>query len=792
MKLLFFGTLYLFACFFVKAQENAPKDSILLRVVDDFGKAISGAKVELGTEVLGFSKQDGIIKIDRRKTASQFLVITKEGYNIEGLKLDSSRSKILIIQLTALEGGLQIKDIIITAKKKNDIKAKTGFNVEVINATESQMDPMDVNQKIKETTGVHLRENGGLGGGFELSINGLANNQIRYFMDGIPMDDFQNQGIIQSPMTLNNLPLNLIERIEIYKGVAPVELTTDALGGVINLISSRTNKSYLNASYQTGSFNTHISSFNGQLYNKFTGFFLNGKAFVNYSDNDYKMKNLSIYDELGNNIGTANVKRFNDAYSSQMVSVKVGLVKKKWADELSLNLLHARNNNQLQHNPYDIRSVYGGVKTSNQTYLTSLNYQKKINRFKIGFRYSFGQNNYVLVDTISARYNWKGESFSKSKGAGELRQVKSYFKIVDDIQTGSVTSSYQLAPFHKIVMKNSYKSVKRKGEDLLQKARINPLVPFTVPSYLNKNITGIGYTFDQKKIAINTQIFGKYYLYGGRVNTLNPDLITMQGNKLSFDKLGYGIAVSKKFFNKKLNLKASYEKAYRLPESYELLGDGLFIKSNPLLEPEESDNYNLGVIVSSKKNNFMWNIESNYFLRNAENFIQFDLAKSNSQYINLTNIVSTGIELGAKLMYQKKIGLEIQATYQDVLDKNKLDQVIENPNYNKRLGNRPYLFGNTSLSIVPIDSPAFGRLKWMWKTNYVAPYYLSFSNLGDEENKPEIPEQIVHDIYLNYRSVDKVYHVSFGLKNIFNTLTYDNYEIQKPGRSFQLKLTYSK
>lgn len=45
-----------------------------------------------------------------------------------------------------------------------------------------------------------------------------------------------------SGVSLANLPVNIIDRIEIYKGVVPASLGTDALGGAINIITKQDKK----------------------------------------------------------------------------------------------------------------------------------------------------------------------------------------------------------------------------------------------------------------------------------------------------------------------------------------------------------------------------------------------------------------------------------------------------------------------------------------------------------------------------------------------------------------------
>ena len=59
----------------------------------------------------------------------------------------------------------------------------------------------NLNDLVNRTTGIKVREEGGVGSDFDLSINGLSGNSIRYFLDGMPLD---TKG---SGVSLANLPV---------------------------------------------------------------------------------------------------------------------------------------------------------------------------------------------------------------------------------------------------------------------------------------------------------------------------------------------------------------------------------------------------------------------------------------------------------------------------------------------------------------------------------------------------------------------------------------------------------
>ena len=61
----------------------------------------------------------------------------------------------------------------------------------------------NLNDLVNRTTGIKVREEGGVGSDFALSIHGMSGNSVRYFLDGMPLD---TKG---SGVALANLPINI-------------------------------------------------------------------------------------------------------------------------------------------------------------------------------------------------------------------------------------------------------------------------------------------------------------------------------------------------------------------------------------------------------------------------------------------------------------------------------------------------------------------------------------------------------------------------------------------------------
>ena len=68
-------------------------------------------------------------------------------------------------------------------------------------------------------------------------------------------------------------------------------------------------------------------------------------------------------------------------------------------------------------------------------------------------------------------------------------------------------------------------------------------------------------------------------------------------------------------------------------------------------------------------------------------------------------------------------------------------------------------------------------------------YSLFFAKIGSEDQKL-IKNQLAQNIEAVYSFKNGTYNISVAANNIFNANITDNYNLQKPGRNFSLKLRY--
>ncbi len=681
-----------------------------------------------------------------------------------------------------------LNDVVIKGKTEAQKIREKAFEVEVIQTKDLKNISTDINSVLTTIPGVNVRQRGGLGSGFDFSLNGLSGKQIKFFIDGVPMENFG------SSLTLNNFPVTLIERAEIYKGVVPVYLGADALGGAVDIITNRRKNNFLDVSYDVGSFNTHRGTINGQYYNK-KGWTFQLSSFYNHSDNNYTIDGIEVRDELGNDTGIRvdGVERFHDAYTSQMVSVKTGLVEQTFADRFLVGLILSANENEIQH-PIDPQNPFGEVFTENSIVSGSVAFEKNhflTEKLKLKVYASLSQNNEKVVDTSSRKYDWFGGFIERGdQTLGEFEASKTLFEFEDQLHLINTLATYTFNESHAVHVNYSKNYIQRKGEDPASSGRI----AFEDPHRVNKNILGISYDIKALESKWKTSLFAKKYILNSQgtaedlFTSVEEERFTSFEN--NFEELGYGFASTYTIFDN-LRIKGSFERTFRIPEGYEMFGDGFLLKSNPQLLPEESYNANLGALYTVDVTNFRLQLDTNVFFRASENFIAIRSEGIFSRYYNTANARSTGIEGEMRTLFDDRFFLDINATYQNIIDQNAGENARVDFLQNQRIANIPYLFGNARAggkfnNILTTKD----RLTVSWNTYYVHEFPLTSFVEGSPEARDIIPEQISHNIQIGYSLDDGKYNVSLTAKNITDARIYDNFEIQQPGRALYVKLRY--
>ena len=267
------------------------------------------------------------------------------------------------------------------------------------------------------------------------------------------------------------------------------------------------------------------------------------------------------------------------------------------------------------------------------------------------------------------------------------------------------------------------------------------------------------------------------------------------------DNFGYGIAGTY-FVGPAFQLKASYEHTYRLPEPAEFLGDGLFTIRNETLRPERSDNINFGALYGfSLGQAHHFQTEANLIYRNSKDFIRLEQARNQPtgrRFVNVGDVQTSGVEGEIRYDWRNLIFSRVNFSYQRIIDKTEFiyssnlsgSSKTKNLNYGYKIPNIPYLFGNFDMGLRLQDLGGKGnQANVHYMVSFIEEYFLTPQQIG-ANNTDVIPQQVAHSIMADYSLSNGKYNIALECHNLFDSKLFDNYRLQKPGRSFTLKFRY--
>lgn len=737
----------------------------------------------VGVAVLGstsgaYTNDDGRYNLSL-PAGKHTLVVQLLGYESVRQEVNLSRNTTLDFQLS--ESSTNLDNVMVFGKSQSQQLREGAFSVNAVEIKELANSITNLNDIVNRTTGIRVRTEGGLGSDFELSVNGMAGSSVRYFIDGVPMD---TKG---SEVSLANFPVNIIDHVEIYKGVVPAYLGADALGGAINIITKREKRNMLDASVSVGSFHTYIADFNAQYFLPKTDIVIKPTLGYNYSKNDYTMKGVDVWDEASEKYVQKDMKRFHDDYLSLLAEVEVGIRDQKWADELAVSASYSKVNNELQTGSLQT-VVYGKAERQQDAWNVQARYRKQdflLRHLDANALLSHTWDNSVTIDTAFRQYRWTGKFIetSRSEIMGRDRMMRHYKRPLTIVRANL---NYDFNAQHAL---NLNYMLTRNGN-----RRYDEVDTGFEPSndVMTKHILGLSY--DQHLLGgkMENAFFVKDYINHVHIEQTDLSYKTHADqidNDATKSYWGYGVGTRYLFFAP-LALKASFEHSARLPLSRELLGNGSTIYPNLSLRPENSNNFNLGLFGSLRMGRaHLLSYETGIFLRKVKDYIRLSVSASDGmlQYENERNVDMKGYEAEVRYSYGDVLQLTANLTYQNAINMTRLrDDGNPSPTYKNKIPNRPWMFGNAELTLNFRDIWVRDtRLRLNYQYQYVHWFYLTWEAFGSLESKPRVPAQNIHSAGITYSW--KGYSLTVECDNLLDARAYDNYMLQKPGRSWLAK-----
>ena len=663
---------------------------------------------------------------------------------------------------------------------------RSAFNAIAVDTKELQNSTKNLSDALGKAPGMKLRESGGVGSDMQLMLDGFSGKHVKVFIDGVPQEG------VGSSFALNNIPVNFADRIEVYKGVVPVGFGTDAIGGVVNIVTNKKRRNwFLDASYSYGSFNTHKSYVNfGQTFNN--GFAYEINAFQNYSDNDYYV-DAPVKDFETGSLDTENkerVKRFNDTYHNEAVVGKLGLVDKKWADRLMFGFTYSNMYQEIQTGVRQ-KTVYGQKHRKGHSLMPSLEYNKR-NLFDSGvdvaLTVNYNKNQTTNVDTSAYEYNWRGEKhLMNSRGEQSYQHTRSD----NNNWNGTLTANYRIGKAHMFTFNHVLNTFSRSNTSLLT----NEEMTDAINKETRKNISGLSYRLMPSE-HWNLSVFGKYYnqFVAGPMATSSTQDEYVRTTR-SVNSMGYG-AAGTYFVLPGLQAKLSYEKAYRLPTIEEMFGNEDLEMGDLSIKPENSDNINLNISYNRTFGKHTIYTEGGVIYRNTRDYIQRNITdlsggKEAATYINYGKVLTKGYNISARYGFGNWLSIGGNFTQMNVRDNQKtaIGSGANNIAYKQRMPNLPYRFADSDVTFYWRNLFEKGNtLTVSYDNQYLHEFTYYSSIIGSNKGEYLVPSQFSHNLSLSYTLKNGRYNISFECRNFTDEKLYDNFSLQRAGRAFYGKV----
>ena len=647
----------------------------------------------------------------------------------------------------------------------------------VISVKQLEGTTSNINDALARTAGITVRNTGGVGSASRISVRGLEGKRMGIYIDEAAI------GQMSDYMSLNDIPTDMIERIEVYKGIVPYRFGGSALGGAVNVVTKEYPPVYFDASYEIASFNTHKISTAFKQTNQKTGLQFGLGGVITYSDNDYTMRLQ--------NLGNRKVKRNHDQFKKVMAGTSLKAT--KWYfDEVKLELVFTATRAEIQGIDTDIREANNSSASAiSALTLKRDNFIVDGLDFDFDFCYSYGK--FGLCDTARYRYDWDGNRYNAvSAYGGEQGNYASDADNRTHDFAGKLNMNYLLNEYNtfniNIYGTHTRQNPKNEMMDLSFGYQTN------FPSRMSSLTVGLSYDltlFDSRFMSATTV---KNFNFSSNTKVLEHTFIN-NPTDINLSKNYWGGSESLRYkFTKRLLAKAAFSSEVRIPTAEELVGNGFSILPSSDLKPERCNGLNIGALYHRANAFGFIEAEVSYFLNQLEDMIRYqaDMIPSMARYANFGTVRTKGVEVEVKGDVLPFLYLYGNATYQDLRDRRKYETGSTAPNatYNKRMPNIPYLLANFGAELHREN--LFGgqrqNSRLLADASYIHEYFYDFEVSKFQERK--IPTSFTIDLGVEHSFNNDQWTITFRVKNLTDKTVYSDLNRPLPGRNFGFKVRY--
>jgi len=502
-----------------------------------------------------------------------------------------------------------MSEVVVTGQYSPERVDKSIYKIEVISSKQIEQKAANtMAELLNGQVNMRVTQTGVLG--TSLSMQGLSGENVKFLVDGVPMI-----GRMDGNIDLNTIALFNVDHVEIIEGPMSVIYGSNALAGVVNIITKENKSNRFNTFTNAYTESVDVFNFNGGISANLRnhGLAFNGgrNFFGGYSVPSMDSGRAQTYKPSRQYF-------FDGYYAFNRNNFRI-----KFAGQYFNELLEDKGN---LLPPY--------YETAFDSYFTTIRYTGRVES-----SLKLNKSNYLNFMAAYSGYRRIKEKFYNDLTT--LTEVKTTNP--DDQDTTGITSWTARATYSK--------------NDQEKK--------FNYQAGLDLNIeTGSG-----KRILDYEQQIGDYAAFGSlnwkpvRQLSIQPGVRFIYNTKFSAPVV---YALSAKWaFNDRLSLRLSYSKGFRSPALKELylyfVDVNHNVQGNPDLGSETSNNFNLNLVFSKERKRIAWGSEISGFFNHVNNIItlaQMSTADNLYTYINVDQYNAVSGQLGLSFRYYPSLTIQ--------------------------------------------------------------------------------------------------------------------------------------
>lgn len=217
--------------------------------------SIKGTQISVSTDATGH------FYLKNLPTGKFTIEARLAGYKSQEIEINTESNKLIEINFELEEDAIMLESLVVSSNK-NEVRRQDAATIVGV-LTPSLMEHVNANnlsQGLNYQPGLRVEDNCQNCGAMQLRINGLDGAYSQILIDSRPI-----YGTLTGVYGLEQIPANMIERVEVIRGGGSALFGASAIGGVVNIITKEPTRS-------SGSLTHTLGSIGGKAWDNNTSF----------------------------------------------------------------------------------------------------------------------------------------------------------------------------------------------------------------------------------------------------------------------------------------------------------------------------------------------------------------------------------------------------------------------------------------------------------------------------------------------------------------------------------------